>query len=65
MHYLMQYVIDFSCQTQQFSSYLPQSVFKVFYCNSIYWIGGFNDLIYPIKNVIAGLLVECLLVVQV
>jgi hypothetical protein len=38
-------------------------MFKVFYSNGIYWIGGFNDLIYLIKDVIAGLLVERLLVV--
>jgi hypothetical protein len=40
-------------------------VFKIFYSNGIYWIGGFNDLIYSIENLITGLLVECPLVVQV
>jgi hypothetical protein len=56
-------VVDFSHETQQFSSYLPQSMFKISYGNGIHWVGGFDDLIYSIKDLIAGLLVESLLVI--
>jgi hypothetical protein len=59
----MQYAVDFSRETQQLSPYFPQSVFKVFYGDGIYRICGFNDVIYSIKNLITGLLVECPLVV--
>jgi hypothetical protein len=48
---------------QQLSSYFPQSMFKIFYGDGVYWICGFNDVIYLIENLITGLLVECPLVV--
>jgi hypothetical protein len=40
-------------------------MFEVFDGSGVYWICGFDDLIYSIKDVITGLLIECLLVVQV
>jgi hypothetical protein len=65
MHDLMRDVIDFSRKTQQFSSYLPQSVFKIFDGNGIHWICGLDNLIYSIKNLIAGLLVERSLMMEI
>jgi hypothetical protein len=40
-------------------------MFQIFYGNCVHWIGSLNDLVYSIKNLIAGLLIECSLVVQV
>jgi hypothetical protein len=38
-------------------------MFKVFDCNGIHWVCCFDDLVYAIKNLITGLLVEGLLLV--
>jgi hypothetical protein len=59
----MQYAVDFSCKTQQLSSYFPQSMFKIFYGDGIYQICSFDDVIYLIENLVTGLLVEHPLVV--
>jgi hypothetical protein len=40
-------------------------VFKVFNGNSIHWVGGFNDLVYSIKNLIASCLIKASLVVEI
>jgi hypothetical protein len=40
-------------------------VFKVFDCNGIYWVGGFDDLVDSIENVVTCLLVECSLMVEI
>jgi hypothetical protein len=38
---------------------------KIFNHNSIYWVGCLDDFVYLIENLIAGCLIEVLLVVKV
>jgi hypothetical protein len=58
-------MIDFSIELQQFSFYLPQTMFKIFNGNGVYWVCCFDDLIDSVKDAIACLLIEGVLIMEV